>query len=99
MRKMVLVLAWLTAAAPVWAQSDPPTPQQLMQQNDATIQNSNNALYRSLTQQQIGQAEQQRRQDQLFNPAYGVTPYPAYMRPLKPTPPPKTPPKPTQPSD
>jgi len=94
MHKIVLTLSFvMTAAAPVWAQTEPPTPQQLLQQNDATIQRSNGALAQSMAQQQQNQIEQEQRLQQATNPAYGNVPYPAYLQPL----PPPNPPKPAKP--
>ena len=90
MRKAFLFWVFLMGAmAPAWAQSEPLTAQQLMQQNDATIQKSNDALAQSMAQQQQGQMEQQLREQQATNPAYGNVPYPAYLRPLPPPKPPK----------
>jgi hypothetical protein len=98
MRKIVPTLSLLLAASmPALAQSEAPTPQQLMQQNDATIQNSTNALNRSLQQQETSRIEQEQRQQQLLNRGYENGAYPAYLRPVPPPPPP--PPKPAQPSN
>ena len=92
MRKTGLIFGFLVVAAPAaWAQSEPPTPQQLMQQNDATIQRSNGALAQSMAQQQQSQIEQEQRQQQATNPIYGNVPYPAYLQPLPPPKPPATP--------
>ena len=94
MRKIVLTVGLvMAAAAPVWAQTEPLTPQQLLQQNDATIQRSTGALTQSMAQQQQNQIEQEQRRQQATNPAYGNVPYPAYLQPLPP-PKPEKPPKP-----
>lgn len=94
MRKIILTVSFvIAAAAPVWAQTEPLTPQQLLQQNDATIQRSTGALNQSMAQQQQNQIEAEQRRQQATNPAYGNVPYPAYLQPL---PPPPKPAKPQQ---
>ena len=60
-RISALTLLSLLAAAPAWAQTLPPTPQELQQQHDQAVQNEANATHNSLnqTQQQIQQQAQQ----------------------------------------
>ena len=62
MMKQVLAAATLLLiAAPAWAQTLPPTPQQLQQQHDQAVQNEANAAHDNLnqTQQQVQSQAQQ----------------------------------------
>jgi hypothetical protein len=95
MRKIFGVLAFGLMATtpalivPARAQLQPLTPQELTQQNDATIQKSSGALNQALTQQQIGQIQQQQREQELMragDPQHRL-----------PTDPPTLPPPPDQP--
>jgi hypothetical protein len=64
----------LFATLPAGAQIMPATPQEIQQQGDAAIQKSGDAAMRGMTQQQIGQIEQDQRRAQLFAPKPGVYP-------------------------
>ncbi len=93
----------LSSAAPAAAQILPLTTQELQQQNQAAIQSSTQALQQGLTQQQIGQIEQQQRHDELFGgdpnrPGYLPSPYDplppgSYVMPPPPAPPTIVPPR------
>ena len=77
-------------AGPALAQTVPPTPLQLQQQMDQTIQNQANATQQDLNQTQYGLIQDQQRRDQLF-----ATPAPVFQPPLPPPPlPPAPQPKP-----
>lgn len=88
------------------AQNQPLTTEQLQQQNNATNSNSASAVDSALVQQQLGQIEQQQRNEQLFAGRPGFTPDPtlnaplppgAYVMPPPPAPPPPPPPPPPVP--
>ena len=100
-------LALLAGVAPAAAQLEPLTTQELQQQNQSTIQNSAQSLERGMTQQQIGEIEQQQRRQQLFardpnRTVYAPDPYVVPLQPgdyvipplLVPPPPAPPPPKP-----
>lgn len=75
MRKLLALSGFcLLAIVPARAQIMPATPQQIQQQGDAAIQKSGDALERGMTQQQIGQIEQEQRRQQLFAPQPGIYP-------------------------
>jgi hypothetical protein len=54
----LLVSSTLAGSTMVLAQALPPTPQQLQQQHDQTIQNQSNAAHGNMTQLQIQQPAQ-----------------------------------------
>jgi hypothetical protein len=90
MRKLLSALGLcLLASGPAGAQILPPTPQQLQQQSDAAIQKSGDSLTRAMTQQQIGQIEQDQRRAEQFqqkipgqpSPVYPSLPDPAQQNP------------------
>lgn len=58
--------AVLFLAVPAWAQTLPPTPQQLQQQHDQAIQNESNTTHNNLNQTQE-QVQQQRLQQPHIN--------------------------------
>jgi len=102
-RFVLVELACLLLAAPAMAQTQPLTTEQLQQQNNATNSNSAGALDRAMTQEQLGQIEQQQRAQELFagqpgfrpDPAlYSTLPPGAYVMPPPPAPPPPPPPPP-----
>jgi hypothetical protein len=61
MKQICAVASLLLLSAPAWAQTLPPTTQQLQQQSDQAIQNESNTAHNNLnqTQQQIQQQAQQ----------------------------------------
>lgn len=67
------------AIAPAGAQTEPPTAQQLQQQYDQTIQNTNNQAQQSMNQEQLGVLQDQQRRDQLF-----ATQPPLFQQPILP---------------
>ena len=72
-------------AIPAVAQTVPPTPQQLQEQNDQALQNQAYATQQSMSQVQSGLIQDQQRRDQLF-----ATPAPVFQPPpLPPAPQPK----------
>ena len=77
------VLAGVAAATPAFAQLEPLTSQQLTQQNDAAIQKSSGALNQAMTLQQIGQIQQQQREQELMRAGD-----PRHRLPTDPVPPP-----------
>ena len=80
MMKQISALTLLSflAAAPAWAQTLPPTPQQLQQQQDQAIQNEANATHNNLNQSQQ-QIQQQAQQPTLNRSGRAVVHPPGYI--------------------
>lgn len=78
----------LLGTLPAMGQTVPPTSQQIQQQYDQTIQNTNNQTQQAATQTQLGLIQDQQRRDQ----ALAASPPPAYLQPVYPPPPVYVPP-------
>lgn len=78
MKKTGALAAFLLLSAPAWAQTLPPTPQQLQQQSNQAIQNEANTTRNNLnqTQQQI---QNQAQQPTLNRSGRAVTHPPGYI--------------------
>jgi hypothetical protein len=61
MKQICAIASLLLLGVPAWAQTLPPTPQELQQQHDQAVQNEANTAHNNLnqTQQQIQQQAQQ----------------------------------------
>jgi sensor domain CHASE-containing protein len=68
----------LLAATSAWAQTLPPTPQQLQQQHDQAIQNESNATHNNLNQSQQ-QIQSQAQQPTLTRSGRAVVHPPGYI--------------------
>ena len=77
-RVSALTLLSFLAAAPAWAQTLPPTPQQLQQQQEQTVQNESDATHNNLNQSQQ-QIQQQAQQPMLTLSGRAVVHPPGYI--------------------
>ena len=78
MKQICAAACLLLIGAPAWAQTLPPTPQELQQQHDQAVQNEANTAHNNLSQSQQ-QIQQQAQQPYLSRSGRAVSHPPGYI--------------------